>query len=177
MKKIGMFILVTVLASSAKAESIGAIEYLPASNGVNAGLGGGIYALKDEGVGVYGNILTSGGGKKPMYESLNVSSFGDPVTARYKNPFVFNVGVTKKFGTNAAGFLGAGYASVRGEAQKFDPMYILASNGTYYVKDPAQDKSGVNVNVGLLLSINKLAVTVGYNSFLSTTSVGIGMKF
>jgi hypothetical protein len=177
MKKIGSCILVTMLAASAMAEGVGAIEYLPANNGVNAGWGGGIYALKDEGVGFYGNVLTSGGGRKPMYESLSVSSFGDPVTARYKDPFVLNVGVTKKFGTNVAGFVGVGYASVRGEAQKFDPMYILGSNGTYYVKDPAGDKSGMNANVGLLLTVDKFAVTVGYNSFLNTTSLGIGIKF
>jgi len=112
-----------------------------------------------------------------MYENLTVSSFGDPVVERYKDLALGNIGITKKVSQNFIAYAGIGYASATGGAKKYDPLLILGSNGTYYVNDPQNDKSGANFNAGIIVALDKLAFNIGYNSFTSSAFFGIGGRF
>lgn len=177
MKKIVSIAVILFASRATFAESIVDIEYIPSANGYSNAYGIGAYQLKEEGLGFYGNIATTLASRKPMYESLTVTSFGDPVTARYKDLTVFNLGLTRKFNSNFAGYVGGGYVSAKGVAQKYDPMRILDASGTYYVNDPVNDKSGGNVNAGLMAIFGTIGFNVGYNSFLSAAYVGVGLKY
>lgn len=153
------------------------IEYLPASGDLTDAIGFGIYGRNEENVHMYINMLTTIVERPHTYENLNVNSFGDPVTGYYKEPFVFNVGITRAIGPVLLGYVGVGYASIKTTARKFDPMYILSPNGVYYVPDHSQDSAGTNLNIGAVLSLGKLALNIGHNSFIKSTYFGIGTSF
>ena len=153
------------------------IEYLPTNGDLTDAIGFGIYGRNEEGVHMYTNMLMTIVTRPHTYENLNVNSFGDPVTGYYKEPFVFNVGITRAIGPVLLGYVGVGYASIKTTARKFDPMYILSPNGVYFVPDPSQNSSGINLNVGAVLSLGKLALNIGHNSFIKSTYFGIGASF
>ena len=169
------FLLASV-ATTARSETVMDIEYLP-SGDYESAFGAGAYQFKREGVGFYGNFQITLADREPEYSSLNISSFGDPVTDRYKEIMIFNLGVTKQVASNIGGYAGAGYASVTGVAQKNDPMNILAGDGKYYVDDPANNESGANFNAGIVFWMEKIAFNIGYHSFASSTYFGIGGRF
>jgi len=164
-------------SANAQSEGVFDIEYVPRASGYESAFGVGYYQTKEDGFGLYGNIHATLTQREPMYESLTVNSFGDPVVERYKDLAIGNIGITKKFTQNLTVYAGVGYASATGGAKKYDPLHILGSNGTYYVDDPANDKSGANFNAGLIISLEKLAFNLGYNSFTSSAFFGIGGKF
>lgn len=168
-----------LLLCSAKAQSEGVldIEYVPKASGYESALGVGYYQIKDDGLGVYGNIQLTLMKREPMYENLSVSSFGDPVTERYKDLIMGNVGITKNVTPSFVVYAGVGYASAAGVARKYDPLGILGGGGTYYVNDPQNDKSGANLNAGIIFVLDKLALNIGYNSFTSSAFFGIGGRF
>jgi hypothetical protein len=170
----GLFLL--SVCTNAAAQSVIDFEFSPKSKYENA-WGIGYYQFKEEGIGFYGNLLVTLADRKPQYPSLNVASFGDPVTNRYGDLVLFNVGLTKTLAQSFAVYGGIGYGQVTGEAEKFDPLRILAPDGRYYVPDPANDKKGFNVNAGVLLALGKLAVNVGVNSFTGSVYFGVGAKF
>ena len=113
------------------------IEYLPADSNQDgeyeSALGLGFYQMKPEGSGYYGNMQLTLATNEPHYDSLNIFSFGDPVTDLYREIFILNIGITRRFSSSVGGYLGIGYASATGKAQKIDPTFILSSNGAYYV--------------------------------------------
>lgn len=180
---VAMLFLLSPLISYAQSnattpKTIADIEYSPGGT-YGSALGLGLYKLDPIGIGFYGNLLTSINAKRePQYDALTVTSFGDPVTDRFKDKLLMiNLGITKSFTANIGGYIGIGYASADGRAQKFDPLRILASDGTYYVNDPANDKSGANLNGGVILGFEKVSLNVGYNSFTARPYVGLGVRF
>ena len=153
------------------------IEYMPNSGGYKNTFGLGFYKFNDDGFGGYANFLTYLGKDEPLYDTLTISSFGDPVRERYTDLTIGNIGITKKLFNNLGLYAGIGYASGTGIARKYDPLQILGSGGTYYVYDPANDHSGVNLNAGVILMLEKLALNIGYQSFTKTAYIGIGASF
>ena len=170
--------LAVLLAVSTNAASEVAwdIEYLPSGDYEEA-FGIGLYQSKPEGFGLYGNLQVTLSDREPKYDNLNVSSFGDPVTERYQDIAIFNVGITKRLYKNLNTYAGIGYAVSRAVAQKNDPLNILANDGEYYVDDPANDESGGNVNAGIILGVGKVVFNLGYHSFTSSPYFGIGGRF
>jgi|AZIK01.1.fsa_nt_gi hypothetical protein len=168
--------LLATVTTTARSESAWDIEYLP-SGDYESAFGAGVYQAKQEGVGFYGNLQITLTEREPEYDSLTISSFGDPVTNRYKDIMIFNFGITKQVASNVSGYAGIGYASATGIAQKDDPMNILASDGKYYVDDPANDESGGNLNAGILFGTEKIVFNLGYHSFTSSAYFGIGGRF
>lgn len=188
MKKIALVVLGLLTPLAAFAEENGPsavapstlimdVEYVPTSNGVDNAWGFGAYMLKEQDVGYYFNLQATLTKREPHYASLNVNSFGDPVTARYKELTIGNIGLTKKLNDNFGLYGGIGYGAVTGVARKYDPMLILGNNGTYYVPDTANDKSGVNLNLGALVSSGNVSLNVGYHSFAKTAYFGIGGSY
>lgn len=153
------------------------LEYAPRSSVYENAFGVGYYQMEDEGIGLYGNVLATISKREPLYPSLNVTSFGDPVVATYKELSMINIGATKKLHENFGIYAGIGYASAKAVAQKQDPLGILGSNGTYYVNDPQQDNSGANLNAGIILMLDKFALNIGINSFTGTAYFGFGAGF
>ena len=178
-----MAITILILNSAtAQSEGVFDIEYVPAGGdkstfgpgGYHSVFGIGGYGFNEDRFGFYGNIQMSLAKREPMYDSLTVSSFGDPVTERYKDLFIIDFGATRKITSNIGAYAGLGYASVTGEAQKYDPLHILGTNGTYYVKDPQYDKSGGNLNAGIIVLLKGLALNFGYHTFTKSTYFGLG---
>ena len=152
------------------------VEYLP-SDDYKSVVGFGMYDIKAESHGYYGNIHVSITANDPHYDFLNVNSFGDPVTDRYEELLIFNVGLTKKITSAFNGYLGIGYAAVEGYAEKYDPTFILSVDGVYYVPDTANDHTGGNLNAGILFEVGRVSINIGYHSFTSSTYFGIGGSF
>ncbi len=180
MKKVAtvLFLLMIILPSTVMAEGALMAQYAPGNSKYEDALGLGIYELKDERIGIYVNLQASGVyGREPYYESLTTTSFGDPITNTYNDIAVLNLGITKRAISQVYAYVGLGYAVLAGTVEKYDPYHILASDGYYYVGDPANTDSGINVNVGLLFNINRLTAELGYNSFFSNIYFGIGINF
>lgn len=181
MFKMNCRIIVSILmffavVTTAKSEGAWDIEYLPAGDYESA-IGVGFYRYEQEGFGFYGNFQMTLGDREPSYDSLNLSSFGDPVTNKYKDILLLNLGVTKKVNSYFSGYIGGGLASVTGVAQKYDSTRILSSNGSYYVNDSQNDETGLNINPGIIISLEKIIFNLGYHSFTGSTYFGIGGQF
>ena len=169
-------ITLLVFSSNASSETQWDVEYLP-SDEYEQAFGIGVYQSKTDGFGFYGNLQVTLSDREPKYDSLNVSSYGDPVTERYKDITIFNVGITKRLSSNLNTYAGVGYAVSRAVAKKNDPFNILGSDGDYYVDDPANDESGGNLNAGILLGVGKVVFNFGYHSFTSSPYIGVGGSF
>ncbi len=175
--RITLFLLTLFsLPPQANSETAGDIEYLPDSDYESA-LGAGIYQSKNESIGFYVNMQLTLNVREPHYDSLNITSFGDPVTDRYRDIFLINAGITKQLAPFITGYAGAGLASVTGIAQKDDPSNILASDGKYYVDDPQNDETGGNINAGVIIKAGSLAFNIGYHTFTNSAYFGIGAQF
>lgn len=159
--------------------SVVTFQYLPNTE-YETVIGAGYYNFKRAAVGGYINIqmtAQSTSERDDYYDFLNVGSFGDPVTGYISGFASLNFGMTRSYGENIGVFLGVGYASVEGYAEKFDPLYILDSDGTYLVRDSSSDDSGVNGNGGFILQLSRVSVELGYHSFVEQAYVGLGFSF
>ncbi|MDX1610150.1 MAG: hypothetical protein R3225_08515 [Halofilum sp. (in: g-proteobacteria)] len=175
----GMLVAAALLTSGAargEAEIALAVQYLPEGDYESA-FGVGVYRFESEGFGFYGNVALTLADRAPYYESLTVDSFGDPVTKRYQDLALFSVGITRALTENIGGYVGAGYGWAIGVARKDDPTNILASDGEYYVDDPANDESGLNVNAGLIFFTSGPVFEIGYHSFAERLYLGVGVLF
>lgn len=168
--------LFSVSTAALGAEIAFDIEYLPESDYESA-IGVGVYRFEDDGIGFYGNLQLTLAPREPHYDSSLTSGFGDPVTARYRDILLVNVGLTKKFTDGFGGYAGVGFASVTGVAERYDSWHILASDGVYYEDDPDNDESGLNLNAGLMFGLGSVALNVGYHSFTSSLYFGAGLQF
>jgi hypothetical protein len=106
-----------------------------------------------------------------------VDSFGDPVTDRFQDLTLLNFGMTRSLGGGIAAYAGLGYGWATGVAEKNDPTRILSSDGEYYVDDPANDESGANANIGVLVNAGAVSLDISYHSFAESIHVGIGSTF
>jgi len=179
-KKLALVTIITVFLNITPAYSKGSMldfEYMPKTGGFESAFGIGFYQVNENAFGFYGNIQGTIKKRDSMYDFLTVSSFGDPVTKRTKDILIGNIGITRGVIPHLGIYAGVGYASATGIAQKFDSSLILSPNGSYYVNDPANDKSGVNFNAGILLYVDSFLVNVGWHSFTKNAYVGFGVKF
>jgi hypothetical protein len=165
------------VGTSARSQNFVDIEYLPAGGGYESSFGVGFYNLAQDKFGLYFNGQTNLSKREPKYESLSTTTFGDPILKKYKELTAFNLGATRSLGSVVAVYGGVGYAIATGGAQMFDPLHILAGDGIYYVNDSAGDKSGMNVNGGIIVHGDKVMLNVGYHSFSKTYYFGVGASF
>ena len=178
MNKAMLVAALLTFSTSAIADIVFDIEYMPASE-YHATVGAGVYHFKPTGVSVYGNIHAS-------YESpdaadydgyLPIGAFGDEVTNHYTDLTIWNIGITTKVSDNLGLYAGAGMGMVTGMTEMYDPYHILSDNGYYVVGDSSLDESGVNFNAGAIYTYERLALNVGFQSFTSTVTFGVGYKF
>lgn len=152
-----LYLLLFLFSAIARGDGVFDIEYMPKRGAYEAALGAGLYLFKDRALGYYGAFQVTTADHDPTYGQLNPGSFGDPVVKRTKDVVVGDIGTTIRVTTNFGAYAGVGYASAEGIARKFDSSFILSSNGTYYVKDHQNDKSGADVNAGVMLLLESYA--------------------
>ena len=170
-----MLVTTNCLAST----NVGTLSFTPSSGDYESAFGLSLFNIRDDPVGGYLNFAVTLREREPHYDNLNVDSFGDPVTDRFRERMVFAIGVTRRITHAFAVYGGIGYGWGEGKARKQDPTGILGDNGrSYYVDDPANDEDGVNLNFGLL-AMTPIGVTLeaGYHSFSSAPYVGAGWSF
>jgi hypothetical protein len=164
-------------AMPAAAQSIYSVEFVPSKADTEAAVGVGVYGAAEKGLGFYFNAQYSPSERKPHYDNLTPTSFGDPVRRRYRELAMVNIGLVARFNANVALFVGGGYGAAMGKAEMYDPLLILDPSGTYYVDDVSRDKTGSNVNGGAILSFGDASIILGYHSFAKSATVGVGFRF
>ncbi len=169
--------MLATMAMPVAAQSVYTIEFVPSKSDTDAAVGVGVYGAAEKGLGFFFNAQYSPGERKPHYDSLTPTSFGDPVRRRYRELAMVNIGLVARFSANAAVFIGGGYGAAMGKAEMYDPARILDPSGIYYVDDVVRDKTGGNVNGGAILSFGDAAVLIGYHSFAKSATVGFGFRF
>ena len=154
-------------------------QYVPNSD-YETVVGVGLYGFRYRETGYYINGQFSArtiSSRDDLYENLTVNSFGDPIVDYVSEFAAFNVGITRSFSQNFGVFMGVGHASVEGFAEMFDPMYILDTDGQYFVPEPGPDDSGFNANGGAMVQLGRLSLELGYHSFIKQGYAGIGFSF
>lgn len=96
-----------------------------------------------------------------------------------QTPLIFNIGKTFPIvpdGTKVPiyksihSYFGVGYASLSGIAK-----YTSFGYDRGYYNYPSQDKSGLNLNGGLLFIFDSFGVNIGVNSFTKSAYMNIGV--
>lgn len=171
-------ILALVAVTSPALGGTGVVQYIPSSGVYQDAFGFGLYSFQSDPVGLYVNFASTLRENEPHYDSLTVDSFGDPVTDRFKELTVFAVGPTRELTDSIAVYVGLGYGWGDAKAEKDDPTHILADDGRYYVDDPNNNESGININGGVALNVSaRMSIDIGYHSFPGTGYLGIGWRF
>ena len=146
------------------------INYQVKQSDTTAGLGIGIYQLKDEGTGYYFNGTL---GLPP--DSYNSYSYSGAYSERGRLPYIANVGATfaavgpgslVPFYKTIHSYVGIGYGTLQGIGKYGQNWYDLDS----------YTKNGVNLNGGFILGFDSFGINLGFNSLSKSVYVGIGMK-
>ena len=121
-------------------------------------VGAGTYWTRNASLGGYFNFASSvEAGSFLESLSLGRSAASDAATG-----YVVNLGATYQIGNDIAAYGGVGLAGT--------------SPGASSPPTDVEDQ-GFNANVGMLVDLGDLSLDLGYNSFFTTTYVGIGFEF
>lgn len=174
MKKIALAatLVLSTTAGIAHADATFAdLNYQLKQSDTQAGLGLGVYQLKDQGMGYYLNGTI---GLPPEGYSSYGSSFGS-YSERARVPYIANIGATfaavgpgssVPFYKTIHSYVGIGYGTMEGIAKYGQNWYDLDS----------YTKNGVNLNGGFILGFDSFGINLGFNSLSKTMYIGIGMK-
>jgi len=180
MKKIALAVSSTLLLTSgfALADSMFTdLNYQAKQSDTTAGLGIGIYELKDQGTGFYlnGTIGLSPDG----YNAYGYSYSPNSYTERARVPYIANMGATfaavgpgslVPFYKTIHSYVGVGYGSLEGVG-KYETWY----DQSWYDLD-SYTKRGVNLNGGFILGFETFGINLGFNSLSRSVYFGIGIK-
>jgi len=150
------------------------IGYTSAKSSLTESVNFGVYGLQEN---------------KPIYMNFNLGlTPSDYVDSTYtfgkasdikQVPMSINIGRTFSIVPESAkmpfyksihSYLGIGYASFSGIAK-----YTTSRTDLGYYNYPSKDKSGFNINGGLIFVFNPLGVNIGVNSFTKSAYVNIGI--
>jgi len=173
---IWMMLIGATSLARAEGSTAWVMDYMP-SDQYESVIGFGVYDFKDESYGYYGSVHISITATENYYDFLNVKSFGDPVTDRFEEIMIFDVGLTKRLSLNMNGYAGIGVAFVEGYAEKYDSTFTFSVDGRYVVPDTENDRSGGNINLGLMLNIDSLSLNIGVHSYTKSAYVGFGFIY
>jgi hypothetical protein len=119
---------------------------------------------------------TGGGDGNPDYTDVFAfNAFGHPIVDEDLTAFVLNFGVVKPLNESVSVFLGLGYANTQLEAEFRDPLGTIGDNGRYFQRH-AEDEE-LNVNLGALVVVHPVAVTVQWDTALEVFTFGAGVRF
>jgi hypothetical protein len=177
MKKQSLSLLLATLLTSSAAmadSSYFDVIYSPEMGDMTKGVGLGIYALNDNGIGGYFNGIIP---IKPSNYSAGYYCWYTCAEVKTgQAAYVGNLGFTfplmpasfeKRGYQSIHGYLGLGYGAIEG--------MVKYSDGTW-TDDPNRDKSGFNANGGLIVAFDPISINVGVNSITKAVYLGLGFK-
>ena len=151
------------------------IGYTPANSSITESINFGVYGLKENNS-LYMNFNI---GLTPSDYVDSTSYYGTASDIK-QVPLSINIGRTFPIVPDSAkvpiyksihGYFGLGYASLSGVAK-----YTTTSGYDYgYYNYPSKDKSGLNLNGGLIFLFDSLGVNIGVNSFTKSAYINIGL--
>lgn len=168
------FSLLLVMNASHAEQNFADIGFSPANGSITESFGFGVYGLKENNS-MYINFSL---GLKPSDYVDSTSYYGTASDIK-QTPMTFNIGRTFPIipdGTKVPiyksihSYFGVGYASLSGIAKYTSNGY----NYGYY-NYPSKDKSGLNLNGGLIFMFDSFGLNVGVNSFTKSAYMNIGM--
>lgn len=174
MKKIIFAAILTLLSSAGIVHAdvmFTDLNYQVKQSDTQAGLGLGVYQLKNEGMGYYLNGTI---GLPPDNYNSYASSFGS-YSERARVPYIANIGATfaavgpgssMPFYKTIHFYVGIGYGTMEG----------IAKYGQNWNDLDSYTKNGVNLNGGFILGFDSLGINIGFNSLSKTMYIGIGVK-
>lgn len=165
-------IVLFMFSLSANAKTVVSLQYSPSSD-YKTVVGLGLYNLKDKGISFYGNIQGSVHSDDSFFYTYHDPR--DPVVDRFKTMFLVNVGITKELSQYLGAYVGLGYGETEEKVEKKSDHALLSVS--YYEDDPGGDSKGINVNGGLLISIKRLTLEIGGNTFTKNVYLGLGINF
>jgi len=150
------------------------IGYTPGNSSLTESINFGVYGLHEN---------------KPMYMNFNIgltpsdyidstSTYGTASDIK-QVPLSINIGRTFSIVPDSAkmpiyksihSYLGIGYASLSGVAK-----YTSSGTDLGYYNYPSKDKSGLNLNGGLIFVFNTFGLNIGVNSFTKSAYLNIGI--
>ena len=177
MKKQSLRLLLATLLTSSAAmadSSYFDVIYSPEMGDMTKGVGFGIYALNDNGIGGYFNGIIP---IKPSNYSAGYYCWYTCAEVKTgQAAYVGNLGFTfplmpasfeKRGYQSLHAYVGVGYGSSNG--------MVKYADGTW-TDDTSRDKSGFNGNAGLIVAFDPLSINVGINSITRATYLGLGFK-
>lgn len=147
------------------------------ADGANA-FGLGLYVIPLETpFGAYVNGRWTGGGDgNPDYTDVFAfNAFGHPIVDEDLTAFILNFGVVRPLNESVSLFLGLGYANTQLEAEFRDPMGTIGDNGRYFQRHGEDEE--LNVNLGALVVVHPVAVSVQWDTALEVFTFGAGVRF
>lgn len=106
---------------------------------------------------------------------FSYNAFDHQVVDEELHAFVFNLGAVAPVNEVLNLFAGIGWAFSETEVQLYDPARIYGDNGTYYQRINEDDE--FNFNVGVLLTLDALALNAQYDTAFEVFSFGVGFAF
>ena len=174
MKKVTLSSILPLLCAAGVAHAdatFADLNYQVKQSDTQAGLGLGVYQLKDQGMGYYLNGTI---GLPPEGYNSYGYSFGS-YSERARVPYIANIGATfaaigpgssVPFYKTIHSYVGIGYGTMEGIAKYGQNWYDLDS----------YTRNGVNLNGGFILGFESFGINLGFNSLSKTMYIGIGMK-
>lgn len=138
----------------------------------------GFYALPEGApFGLYLNtrFTPRAGGDPDFTDVFAFNAFGHQVVDEEVEAFVINVGAIQPLNESVNLFAGLGFATSAIEVELRDPMGTFGNNGRYFQRRNEHDE--LNVNLGALISVEPVAVTVQWDTALEVFTFGVGVVF
>jgi len=135
-----------------------------------------------EGLGAYISLKTNtliSQRSDNYFDTQDVKNAVDPVTARFKEADMFNVGAAWTFSPYISLYAGLGFADNQGYAELHGPVAKAGQpsfNETYYIKDEANTSSEMYWDAGLLLSYQMFTLQIAKNGLTDSIEWGVGFK-
>ncbi len=138
----------------------------------------GFYVIPEEApLGVYLNtrFTLRSSGDPDFTDVFAFNAFGHDVVDEELEAFVINVGVVRALSESVALFAGLGFAATAIEAELRDPAGVFGNGGRYYQR--RREDEDLNVNIGALVTLHPLALSVQWDTALEVLSLGVGFSF
>ena len=138
----------------------------------------GFYVVPEEApLGVYLNtrFTLRSSGDPDFTDVFAFNAFGHDVVDEELEAFVINVGVVRALSDSVALFAGLGFAATAIEAELRDPAGVFGNGGRYFQR--RREDEDLNVNIGALVTLHPLALSVQWDTALEVLSLGVGFNF
>ena len=120
-------------------------------------------------------FTTHSSGDPDFTDVFGFNAFGHQVVDEELEAYVLNFGVLRPLNESVNVFAGVGYSETAVEAELRDPAGIFAGGGTYFQRRVEDEE--FNVNLGALVTVDPVAVSVQWDTAFEVFSFGLGFTF